>query len=368
MSSLNVRRRGRLIALAAVLACSVLPGGGAAAAGLPVVVEQVGERPILRELRLTGTVTAERRARLSVATSGLVAALEAEAGDRVETGALLLQLDPELAQLRLAAAEAGADQARVRLQDAQRRLQEARQLLPQRSIAETAVRDLEAEVEEAEILAARAGAEADLQRALLARHSLRAPFAGVISAKLTDPGEWLDPGQTVFDLVGLQSLRLDFSVAEDFLTWVEAGTAVEFALGAMPGSLYRGTVHSVVPVAEPGARTFLLRVLPEEEAPQDLLPGMSVTALLRLKTGRSGLTVSRDATLRYPDGRIVVWTVHEDEEGPVARENVVTTGVSFEGLVEIRDGLQAGDQVVVRGNESLRNGQRVAPVDKSRQR
>jgi multidrug efflux pump subunit AcrA (membrane-fusion protein) len=131
----------------------------------------------------------------------------------------------------------------------------------------------------------------------------------------------------------------------------------------MPGERYRGTVRSVVPVAEPGARTFLLRVLPDQEALQDLLPGMSVTALLRLETGRSGLTVSRDATLRYPDGRVVVWTVDESEQGPVAREQVVSPGVSFDGLVEIRAGLEAGDQVVVRGNESLRDGQRITLVD-----
>ncbi len=363
MPRLYIPWRRWVTVLAVVLAGNALPGSRLVAQGLPVVVERVGERPILRELRLTGTVTAERRARLSVAISGLVADLTVEAGDRVDAGALLLQLDPELAQLRLAAAEAGASQARLRLQDARRRLDEARQLLPQRGIAETAVRDLEAEVEEARSVAAGARAEADLQRALLERHGLRAPFAGVISAKLTDPGEWLDPGQTVFDLVGLQSLRLDFSVAEDYLTWIETGTAVEFALGAMPGERYRGTVRSVVPVAEPGARTFLLRVLPDREALQDLLPGMSVTALLSLATGRSGLTVSRDATLRYPDGRVVVWTVDEGEEGPVAREQLVSTGVTFEGQVEIRAGLEAGDRVVVRGNESLRDGQRITLVD-----
>ncbi|QIB64581.1 efflux RND transporter periplasmic adaptor subunit [Kineobactrum salinum] len=354
--------------LALVLAGNLLLVPRLLAEGVPVVTARVGERPILRELRLTGTVTAQRRARLSVAVSGLVAELTVEEGDRVEAGALLLQMDPELARIRLATAEAGADQARVRLQDARRRLEEARQLLPQRGIAETAVRDLEAEVEQARSLAAGARAEAELQRALLKRHDLRAPFAGVISAKLTDPGEWLDPGQAVFDLVGLQSLRLDFSVAEDYLTWIEAGTAVEFALGAMPGERYRGTVRSVVPVAEPGARTFLLRVQPDREALQELLPGMSATALLSLETGRSGLTVSRDATLRYPDGRVVVWTVDESEDGLVAREQVVSPGVSFEGLVEIRAGLEAGDRVVVRGNESLRNGQRITLVDSPRQR
>lgn len=327
---------------------------------VPVVVATASEGPVLRELSLHGSVTAERNARLSVAVGGLVAAIEVDTGDRVEAGALLLELDPELARLRRDAALARAAQARIRSDDARRRLQEARVLLPQRGIAETAVRDLEAGLAEAEVIGEQAQAEAALQEALLARHSLRAPFAGVISTRMTDLGEWLDPGQPVFELVGLDGLRLDFAVPEDHLASLRPGAAVSFVPGARFSEQYRGMVDSIVPVAEPGARTFLLRVQPDAGAAPDLLPGMSVTALLQLATGRSGVTVPRDAILRYPDGRIVVWSVAEASGGAfVAVENVVTTGLSFGGRIEISSGLAAGSQVVVRGNEALQPGQAV---------
>ena len=90
-----------------------------------------------------------------------------------------------------------------------------------------------------------------------------------------------------------------------------------------------------------------------------MIPGMSARAQLTLATGRRGLTVPRDAILNYPDGRVVVWVVKNGAEGPQVSETQVATGVVFDGNVEILEGLTADDQVVVRGNEALQNGQRV---------
>jgi RND family efflux transporter MFP subunit len=322
---------------------------------VPVAVETVQERAIDRVLDLTGTVTAMRSARLSAATSGLVAALQVDTGSRVKAGQLLLELDPELAQLQLDSAEAQVEQAETVLRDAQRRLAEARTLVPQRSIAESVVRDIEAEVAGDEAALHQAQAEAGYRRGILKRHQLRAPFDGVVSAKLTELGEWIDPGQPVLELVALDDVRLDFPVSEDYLADIRPDTPLTFSLSAEPDRLFKGSVYTVVPITDPGARTFLLRVL-AQNPDQRLLPGMSVRARLHLATGRSGLVVPRDAILRFPDGRVVVWTV----DAGVARENLVTPGLAFDSLVEIREGLQAGATVVVEGNEALQNGQPVS--------
>jgi RND family efflux transporter MFP subunit len=314
--------------------------------------------PILQQVPLTGTVMAQRSARLSTSTSGLVNKLKVDAGSEVAEGEVLLELDSELAALQLDSAEARARQAGNALDDARRRLQEARELIPQRSIAETVVRDLEAEVQQDQAAREQAIAEAGYQRALLARHTLRAPFAGVVSAKLTELGEWVTPGQAVLDLVATDAIRMDFPVAEDYLTTIGKGATVYYSLSANPQQRFTGEVETVVPVTEPGARTFLLRVLPAETNPL-LLPGMSVTAVLQMPTGREGLVVPRDATLRYPDGRTVVWTIQRGGDGVTVRENLVETGLQFDGLVEIRNGLSGGEQVVLEGNEALQMGQLV---------
>ncbi len=354
-------RRSTSVPLLATLSFFVLALAGGAARGqegVPVSVAPVEERAIMRQVALNGTVTAERSARLSAATSGLVEDLRVDAGSQVEAGDVLLQLDADLARLTVQGAEARLQQAEIALADARRRLQEARELAPKQSIAETVVRDLESEVTLDESALQQARAELGFERAVLERHTLKAPFTGVVSAKLTDLGEWVTPGQGVLELVATDVLRLDFAVAEDFLDSVGEGSEVRYSLNASPEDTYLGDVATVVPVSDPGDRTFLLRVDPGEARPA-LRPGMSVRAVLHMATGREGIVVPRDATLRYPDGRIVVWTVVDEGEGPRVQENLVQTGLQFDGLVEIRSGLTPDAQVVLRGNEALQGGQRV---------
>ncbi len=347
------------LALTALALC-VLALPSTAQSRVPVSATEVTRREIFQTVPMTGTVTSERSARLSAATSGLVHVLNVDAGYQVARGDVLLELDPELVQLQLQSAEAQVTQARSELADARRRLAEAEELVPKASIAESTVRDREAEVALDEATLQQALAEAGLQRALLARHQVRAPFDGVVSSKLTELGEWVNPGQAVFELVAIDTIRLDFSVSEDFLPAIAPGGRVGYTLNARPGETWDGEVATVVPVTDRNARTFMLRVRPAEQRPL-LLPGMSVTATLKLPTGRDGLVVPRDALLRYPDGRTVVWTVGDD----IVSEHRVQTGLQFDGMVEIRDGIDAGDRVVVEGNEALRDGQAVevrAPV------
>ncbi len=330
--------------------------------GVPVVVGSVQQQAIYREVRVTGSVTSPQVASLSPSTAGLVQAVHADAGDRVAAGDVLLELDDELAQLRWRSAEAERAQAATALDDAARRLAEAQKLAPQQSIAETAVRALEAEVAGDRAALERATADAQYQHALLARHQLRAPFAGVISRKLSAPGEWVAQGAGVFELVATDGLRLDFAVSEDYLSALQPDTEVEFSLSAHPGERYAGRVQAIVPVTDPGARTFLLRVLPSDDD-TPMLPGMSAHASLRIADNSIGLAVPRDATLNYQDGRVVVWTVEDEEQGSVARERAVQPGATFDGMVEVRDGLPPDARIVIQGNEALSDGQRVRIIE-----
>jgi RND family efflux transporter MFP subunit len=326
--------------------------------GLPVVVTEAAERPILRQLQVQGTVTSARSAQLSAATSGQVESVFVDAGARVIAGDILLTLDAELAELELAGASARVEQARQALADANRRLREVRRLAPQQSIAESVVLDIEAEVAEDEALLREVQAEAGLRQATLARHTMRAPFDGVIAAKLTESGEWVTPGQAVLSLISTSELRLDFQVAEDYLSLVGPETEIDYTIGPDSDVRYTGQFATAVPVANRDDRTFLLRVSPQASRP-GLMPGRSVSARLRVPIGRTGLVLPRDALLRYPDGRTVAWIVEAQGETLKARDVVVITGLQFDGLTEILDGLSAGDRVVVQGNEALHPGQPV---------
>lgn len=326
--------------------------------GAPVRIDTVAEQPIQRLVQLTGTVTSPRSARLSAATAGLVTALHVDAGSQVEAGEVLLEMDPLLAQQQWQSSQASAAIARLAVADAERRLKEARTLIPQKSIAESVVRDIEAEVAQDGAELQRAEAEADYAKGILERHQLRAPFTGVVSSKETELGEWVTPGQPVLTLVATQELRMDFPVSEDYLADVTDDTPVTYNLGDNSGESQPARITTVVPVTDPGARTFLLRVQPNTVDAR-MIPGMSARAQLTLDTGRRGLTVPRDAILKFPDGQVVVWVVEDGNDGLQVSETKVATGVVFDGQVEILEGLTAGARVVVQGNEALQNGQRV---------
>ena len=326
--------------------------------GAPVRIDTVTEQPIQRVIKLNGTVTTPRSARLSAATAGLVTALHVDAGSQVKAGDVLLEMDPILAERQWQSAQASATSARLAVADAQRRLEEARALIPQKSIAKSVVRDLEAEVAQDGAELQRAEADAGHAKHILERHQLRAPFTGVVSAKETELGEWVNPGQPVLTLVATQELRMDFPVSEDYLADVTRDTPVTYSLGDNSSAAQPATITTIVPVTDPGARTFLLRVQPDTADPR-MIPGMSARAQLTLDTGRRGLTVPRDALLKFPDGQVVVWVVKDGTDGLQVNETPVATGVVFDGQVEILEGLTAGAQVVVQGNEALQNGQRV---------
>ena len=328
----------------------------------PVRVESVSTQTIVQQINVTGSVTSPRSALLSTAVAGLVAQIVVDEGDRVEAGDALLSLDAELAELALDRSIAELRQSESALADARRRLADAEEVGAKRAIARTDIESLRAEVlsDEAALAATRAALRE--QEAIVARHTLKAPFAGVISVRHTELGEWVNPGDGLLELVATENLRFDFRVAQDYFRALTPDTPVEIALDSIPDRALRGRIDAIVPVKNPGARTFLVRVLADDVEVSEsmaITPGMSVRGRLKLNTGRLGVAVSRDAILRFPDGRITVWIVDDANELPVVHEQAVQTGFEFDGLVEITTGLAEGDLVVTRGNETLQDGQAV---------
>jgi RND family efflux transporter MFP subunit len=323
-----------------------------------VVVSTAATDTVIKQVPLTGTVTSARVAQLSTEVSGLVKKVNVEVGDRVETGAPLLELDREIEQLTLAALQASTRQARAELADAKRRYEDARRLREQKSISENELRLLEAEVEVDSSMLKKQQVEERRQQARVERHTLRAPFSGVISERLTETGEWIEPGNPVLTLVAVDDLRIEFRVPQEFFTRINQQSMLSVTLDALPERVFNAGIEAVVPVSDPSSRTFLIHAK-VNVSDAKITPGMSVHGKLGLTTGREGVVVPRDAILRYPDGRVTVWVIAPDSEPPTVTEKRVTTGYSFDGLITIREGIREGDVIVVRGNESLQEGQQV---------
>ena len=274
-----------------------------------------------------------------------------------------------MAQLALERALAEVRRRETAVADARRRFTEAEQVGAQRGIARTQIESLRAEVssDEAALVASQAAARE--QQAIVERHTLKAPFAGVISERHAELGEWVNPGDGLLELVATDNLRFDFRVGQDNFVALSPDTPVEITLDALPERSLSGHIDTIVPVKDPSARTFLVRVLAdnnEADIPLRITPGMSARGKLNIDVGRIGVAVSRDAILRFPDGRVTVWVVDTEDDLHVVRERLVSTGFEFDGVVEIVSGLADGDVVVVRGNETLQENQTVTILDRNR--
>lgn len=309
------------------------------------------------ELRLTGTLTAERSARLSPRVDGLVSAVRVDAGDRVKAGQMLLELDAAVATHALERARAGTTEAKARLAEAERLNAEAARLKGEGHIPQTEVATRESGFIQAEAALAAATAAEGEQAELLRRHRLPAPFSGVIARKLAEVGEWVTRGTPVLELVSTDRVRLDVRVPQERFARITQDSKVSVSSDALPDRKLPARIIARVPVSDATARTFLVRMLVEDPQGQ-LLPGTSATATVELAGKRSAVVVPRDALLRYPDGTYSVFVVRTADGRSTVEERRVTIGRGS-ARVEVLNGLQAGEPVVVRGNETLRSGQAV---------
>lgn len=358
--------RTALLSLCALLlsACGASNDGSADNEDPPVevAVASVASATFGERFSLTGTVTAEREARLSPRVDGLVARVHVDAGDRVHAGQVLIELDPAVGREALSRARAQAVEAEAASREAERLYAEAERLVAGRFIAATQVEARASALERARAAAGSARAGAAEQQALLERHRLPAPFDGVVAEKRTEAGEWVERGTEVLSLVATDHVRIDVRVPQERFARFDDDVVVRVATDAPGGAWLPARIVARVPVTEVGARTFLLR-LQVDDPHAGLLPGSSARVEVALPPAADALAFDRDALLRQPDGGHAVFVVEDDATRLVARRHAVRVIHEHAGQAAVVEGLAVGQRVVVRGNEALEDGQAVAIVE-----
>ncbi|MGB9359358.1 MAG: efflux RND transporter periplasmic adaptor subunit, partial [Acidimicrobiia bacterium] len=317
--------------------------------------------PVGTELVLSGTATARRTSMLSPLTDGLVAEMLVDVGDHVDAGQVIARLDAVISRHELATSEAALAEGQARLADAERRRDEAAEVHARNLIAESTY---ETAVAEAGILAAdvrRLEAEYARQREIVTRHTIKAPFAGIIATKLAEAGQWVQRGNALFQLVDTDVLRVDVPVPQSYYGDLEAGAPVTVRFDAAPADPIETRLTTRVAVGDPAARTFLARI-EIDNGDLRFAPGMSARVVLRpgASEGAQALQVPRDAVGRQPDGSHQVWRVRGTQVEPVA---VRVERFSGSAAVLAPGSISVGDQVVIRGNEGLRPDQAVRIVE-----
>ena len=343
-----------------ILCCLLALHGGALHPQMQVRVETIRFAPLIESLPLSGSVASPRSSAVAAQESGSVAEIRVEIGDRVVEGEILVVLDSAMARLELDRLEAEADEAQVRHREARRLAEEGRRLVDERNIPRT---EYESRLANEAALGARVQqllAQVRVQNLRLARHEIRAPFDGVIGARLTELGEWLGAGAPALQLVQMEPLRIQARIPERYFPEIPRGTPVWVTLDAYPGERIETRVDSIVPVSDANVRSFIAWMdVPNAES--RLAPGMSARLAFQPAAAdpRPVLQVPADAIVRRTDGSAIVWLAREG----IATDVPVTVGRRSGSAVEIiAEGLAPGEAVVTMGNESLQRGQQIVAV------
>lgn len=193
---------------------------------------------------------------------------------------------------------------------------------------------------------------------------VRAPITGTVVALSAQLGMTISQAVPVARLAGAGSLEVRTYVAERFISKMRLGLPVELTLDAYPGRTFYGRIRELSPTVDPVSRTMDVRATVQNEN-SALKAGMFAKVKI-ITEEKSGIVKIPAAAIVRRYGEQYVFTVESDPQDPaftIAKKRVVIPGIIIDDQVEIRDGLAAGDEVVLRGQSLLEDGVRVRVVE-----
>ncbi len=309
--------------------------------------------PLQPTLRLTGAIVAPRTSTVAGEVAGIVDQILVREGNQVEAGSPLARLRREPVELQLRAVRAEQAEAEARRAAAEQKLARYRELAST-VISQQQLDEAQYEFEAQQGRAARLAATAAQLDRDLEQTTIRSPFPGVITARHTHMGQWLQVGAPVVTVVSLAVLDVHLDVPAAHISTVTVGREVEVRLVDAPDVSVAGTIRAIVPRADPQARTFPVYVALPAVRPT---MGVGMLAEVRLPMGRpeSAVVVPKDALVT--DGaRSHLFRL---DEGDLVARLAVEMGDGAGDWVAVRGAVAAGDRIVVRGNERLSEGMTV---------
>ena len=353
-----------LISLVTLAACSE---GNAKKKGeappVPVTTAKAATRDIPVTLKVVGRAEAYESVVLKSRVDGQVAAVLFTEGQHVKQGDPLIRLDPSdfAARLHQAEATAARDEALI----AKSRSDTARYtaLKERNFVSEEKVNDIRTNEAAAAANLRASKAAAEVARLQLSYATIRAPFSGVVGARLVFPGSSVKINDTTLAVVNrIRPLLVTFSIPEKHLPRLRAAIAaaterrmkVDVSLPSDAAQHYEGEVHFLDNAVDATTGTILMKaVLPNND--EKLTPGQFLNVTLLLDTLKDAVTIPNEAVQQGAEGNFV-YVVKDDHSTEV---RAITTAAADGGVTAVAKGLSAGETVVTDGQLRLAPGVKV---------
>jgi membrane fusion protein (multidrug efflux system) len=310
----------------------------------------VSEETWQKTLEAIGSVTAVQGVTVTPEVAGSVAEIAFESGAVVAKGDLLIKLDVSSEEAQLRAVEAQVDLARVTL-DRQRALAKDNMIS-------------QSDLDAAEATMKQNQANADAIRTVIAKKTIRAPFAGRLGIRQVNLGQYLDPGKPIVSLQSLAPVHVDFSLPQQELAQLKTGMPVRLSTDAYPDRTFEGVLTAINPDLDSSTRSVGLQATLEN--PEQLLrPGMFARVEVLLPDGQKVLAIPATSVLSAPFGDSVFviepasGTNSNSKAGLTVRQQFIRSGRARGDFISVESGLKAGEKLVKAGLFKLRNGMAV---------
>lgn len=329
------------------------PGAGGGGGPVSVEVAQVKTIALQDDAQAVGSLRSRQSVVLRPEVAGRIAQIGFAEGQRVRKGQLLVQLDDVLQKAELS-------QAQAQLSIARANLKRNEELVAQAFVAQRVLDESRAALQVAE-------AQVALAQARLARMRVVAPFDGTVGLRNINLGEYVKDGADLVNLEDTSQLTVDFRLPERYQTRIETGQFVKVELDALPGKTFSARVQAVDPLLDANGRSIAVRAVLPPAPGGELRPGMFARVTTVFATNDAALVVPEEAIVPQGGKQFVVVLVKEGEgDGAklVSRRTEVQLGVRRGAQVQIAQGVNEGDTVVVAGQQRLqKDGSPVRVVD-----
>lgn len=313
------------------------------AAPIPVDVSEVALRSVASSYEGTATLSAESESDVVAKTGGILLTLKAEEGDVVKKGQVLATLERDRLSLEVARNQAALNKLQAEYARSQ----------------ELAKRDLIAKdtVEKQKYDIRTQSAATRLSRLELSYTNVKAPIAGVIASRSVKVGNNIQANQALFKIIDHRRLEAVVNVPEREMSALTAGLDVMLQADALPGQHFKGVVDRVAPVVD--AKTGTFRVTAHFDGSDGVLkPGM-FARLAIVHGARDGVLTMPRSALVEKGGERYVFVAHAGK----AEKRTVRVGFQDSQWVEVLQGVQEGERVIVSGKVAIKDGTKVDVLD-----
>ncbi|MHB1277885.1 MAG: efflux RND transporter periplasmic adaptor subunit [Bacteroidia bacterium] len=331
-------KKSFFIGLIALLSCgdpAKNTSQGPTFSGLQAEVWVAHEEKLSEAIHTTGTVLPNEQVELKAEESGRLIHIHFQEGSSVQMGSPLFQIDDREFQ-------AQARNIRVQLELAKKELKRNETLFQAQALSEEAYDASANKV-------ASLQAELDLLNVRIDRCLIRAPFSGRIGLRLVSAGSYLTVGQPLVQLVQEKPLKIEFEVPELYAPYIRKGMPVTGTYSGSTDSLH-AVIYAFESQIDPGSRNLKIRAL-SPMAKENLVPGVFLNINLKLNESSTAILIPTQAVIPELNGQKVFKVVN----GQV-KSQAVQTGVRRANDIEIREGVQAGDSILITGILQARDG------------